>query len=228
MAKIKYARPPQKGPLQVPNCAELKLIWTTAQGTFENVFHTNLTAVGPLAPGVAESVFSALKANTATTALLPKLHSTWSLSGVHVKDLRAINLPTYVSTSGSIIGSSAGLFMPVDVALVVTLRTQYSGRGWVGRAYLGGVTQDNLLDSRHWQTGTAFNAIFTNFVQGVSSAANTGGIGPLGIMQRQLLPSPDPTAPPPYNQPRAAHLEPVTAYAIASNRVDSQRRRLGR
>lgn len=228
MAKIKYARPPQKGPIQVPNCAEVKVIWVTAQGTFENVYHTQLSAAGPLAQTVAEAVFSALKANAATTAFLTKVHTTWSLAAVHVKDLRAINMPTIISTGASVLGTSAGLFMPTDVALVVTLRTQYSGRGWVGRTYLGGITQDNLLDSRHWLNTGAFNSIMANYVNAISSATVSAGLGPLGVMQRQLLPSPDPTAPPPYNQPRAAHLEPVTSINIASNRVDSQRRRIGR
>jgi hypothetical protein len=193
--------------------------------TLVNVLHGNLTAAGPLNPGIAESIFSAIKAATSTTTWLTHLHTGISLTGVHVKDLRAAFNPTIESTGVSIPGTSTGGELPQDCASVATLRTAQSGRGFVGRAYLPGLTQDNLADSRHWNS--SLGPAMIAFMNGINTAMTAQGL-PWVLAQRALLANTDPNAPPPYNQPRQAAVIPITACAMADTRVDSQRKRLGR
>lgn len=227
MSKIKWARPPVGGPIRIDNCAAVTILWANGSAVFHNNFHASLVTAGPLNPTVAETIFSAIKANAATTAYLAKVHPTYTLAGVHVKDLRAYNNPTIASSGAAIPGTSAGQYMPTDVALAVTLRTQYSGRGFAGRIYLPGITQDNLADQRHWISTTAFQNLVLNFMNAINSAMTTN-IGSWVLGRIALAASPDPGAPPPYNQPRPADTIPIQKADFADFRVDSQRKRLGR
>lgn len=189
--------------------------------------HTALIPAGPLNPNTAETIFAALKANAGTTAFLAKVHPSYQISGVRVKDLRAANNPTLQSTGAAAVGASASTQLPTDVACVVTLRTAQSGRGFVGRIYVPGLAADQLSDSRHWLNTPAFDTIMTGFANAINAAA-TPSMGSWVIGQRALKANPDPAAPPPYNTARPANTIPIVAAAMADHRVDSQRKRLGR
>lgn len=225
MAKTKWARPPVGGPIVIPNCGQIAIQWTENGMTMLNVLHGALTAAGPLNPNVAETIFTAIKAAAATTTWLNHVSATASLSGVRVKDLRAANNPTILSTSAAINGTSAGPVSSQGNALVVTLKTAQSGRGYVGRVYLPGISNDNLADSRHYNS--ALNAPAVAFLNAINTAMTASGM-PWVIGQRALQASPEPGAPPPYNQIRQATTIPITQAAVVSDRIDSQRRRLGR
>lgn len=227
MSKIKWARPPVGGPIIIPNCAMGVIVWTASGETLHNVLHFSLIPAGPLNPSVAETIFSALKANAATTAWLAKIHPSYSLAGIRVKDLRAGNNPVLASTGVAIPGTSAASNMPTSAALVVTQRTAYSGRGFFGRSYLPGLASDQLSDARHYLTTGAFDTAAINFMNAIN-AAFSPNIGPWVLGQRALKASPDPNAPPPYNSPRPANTIPIQSVVVTDHRVDSQRKRLGR
>lgn len=220
-----YPRYPVPGPVVIPNCAQVSITWLQNSMVIMNVLHGNLTAAGPLNPNIAETIFSALKANAATTTWLTHVTTGMSLTGVRVKDLRAANNPTLLSTGVAVLGTGAGAAVPQDCALAVTLRTAFSGKGYVGRAYLGGLTVTDLADSRHWASGVQTPAI--NFMNAINSAMTASGL-PWVLAQRQLAGNPDPAAPPSQQQPRPAGVVPITAANLTDLRVDSQRRRLGR
>lgn len=222
-----YPRPPVKGPVVIPNCAEIKVLWTQGSLTLNNVFHGALTAAGPMNPAVAESIFSALKANTATTTWLGHLSTSISLSGVHVKDLRAANNPTLTSTGLPVLGTGTGSVLPQDNALVITLKTAFSGKGYVGRVYLPGLDSAQLADSRHWISTTVFDNAALGFVNAVNSAMTAQGL-PWVLGRRALQANTDPAAPPHLQQNRPADTIPIASAAVTDHRVDSQRRRLGR
>jgi hypothetical protein len=225
MANQHFPRPPVKGPVVIPNCAEVKLLWLQNGMQLANVLHGNLTAAGPLNPAVAESIFSAIKANAATLTWFGHLETGISLTHVHVKDLRAPNNPTIESTGLPLAGTSAGRFSAQDLALVVTLRTQFSGKGFFGRVYLPGITEDNLADTRHFAGAVSSPAIA--FLNGVNSAMTAQGL-PWVVAHRALQANTDPAAPPSQQQPRPAGVTPITAAVLTDLRIDSQRRRLGR
>jgi len=185
-----------------------------------------LSAAGPLNPAVAETIFSAGKANAATTAWLAHCSPSLSLSGVHVKDLRAANNPTLASTGASLAGTGTGAPLSQATAMAVTLRTAQSGRGFVGRVFLPGMVDSVLANARTFDEVVAGPAAVA-FVQGLQAAA-TASIGAPVLAQRQLLASTVAGAPPPYNSPRPANTIPITGVNIASPLVDTQRRRVGR
>lgn len=220
-----FPRLPVKGPVVIPNCAEVQIVWTQSQMTLKNVFHGNLTAAGPLSPNIAESIFSALKANAATTTWLGHLATGISLAAVHVKDLRAPYNPTILSTGLSIAGSASDAALPQDCALVVTLRTAQSGKGFVGRTYLPGLTVISLQDSRHFVA--TLKAPAEGFVNAINSAMTAQGL-PWVIGQRHLAANTDPAAPPSQQVPRNANVIPITKAEAINFRIDSQRKRLGR
>jgi hypothetical protein len=205
----------------------VKILWSQGGITLNNVFHSNLTAAGPLNPTAAESIFSAIKAAAATITWLGHLHTSIQLIGVHVKDLRAANNPTLISSGNATPGTGTGNMIPQDSALVVTLRTAFSGRGFVGRVYLPGLDSTNLADSRHFISTTVFDNAAIGFANAINTAM-TPQVGSWVLGRKHLLASPDPAAPPPYNSPRPADTIPITAAVLVDHRIDSQRKRLGR
>jgi len=226
MARTVFARPPQRGPIVIPNCALVRWVWQQNGVTLSINLFAQLSAAGPLNPAVAETIFSAGKANAATTAWLAHCSPSLSLSGVHVKDLRAANNPTLASTGASLAGTGTGAPLSQATAMAVTLRTAQSGRGFVGRVFLPGMVDSVLANARTFDEVVAGPAAVA-FVQGLQAAA-TASIGAPVLAQRQLLASTVAGAPPPYNSPRPANTIPITGVNIASPLVDTQRRRVGR
>ena len=224
MAKTVFARFPQRGPIVIPNCAMVAVIYTIAGMTIKNIYHGALTAAGPLNPNIAETIFSAIKASAGVTAWLALMSTELELTGVEVKDLRAPNNPTIPSTGAAIAGSGTGTPISAGSAIVVTLATQFSGRGFFGRSFLCGLTSSLLTDARHATQATGNAAVA--HVTAINSAMTASGL-PMVVAQRLLLASTNPSAPPPYNSNRPAGTLPVTAIRVTDLRLDSQRRRLG-
>jgi hypothetical protein len=218
------ARTPVKGPLIIPNCAEVKIVWQQNGVTLHNVFHSNLVPTGPINPTVAESIFSGIKAQTATTAWLAHVDPDCSLSGVEVKDLRAGNNAGILSSGPATTGTGTGRPLSQGTAMVITLKTAKSGPGFVGRAYLPGLDDSVLASARNFDE--TMLALGVAFVTGIQTVV-TPLVGQLVVAQRAL--NADPTSQnPAMQQPRAADVVPVTQIAFADTRVDSQRRRSGR
>jgi hypothetical protein len=192
-----------------------------------NVYHGQYSGA-PLGGTEANVIYQAIAANAATTAWLSRLDPDCVLTAVHVKDLRAANNPTLESTADAgHPGVSAGLAQSAGAALNVSLRTAKSGRGFFGRTYLAGITADNLVDSRHWDRAKLETASLA-YVNGVKSAmAGSGFI--MVVAQRALAANTDPNAPPSQQVARPANADnTVTGVKWTDDRVDSQRRRLGR
>lgn len=220
-----YPRPPVGGPIVIPNCAECKFLYTQGGMNVTNVLHGNLTAAGPLNPGIAESIFSAVKANAATTTWFTHLHTGFEFVGVEVKDLRTANQPGIESSGLSLSGTAADAAIPQDAALCVTLKTAFSGKGFFGRTYLGGLTIAAQADSRHFVSTLGPPAIA--FMNALNSAMTAQGL-PWVVAQRALLANTNPAAPPHQQQPRPAGVVPIVQAHVTDFRIDSQRRRLGR
>jgi hypothetical protein len=221
----KYPRPPQKGPLVIPNCAEVKLKFQQGGMAISNVLHGHLTAAGPLNPGIAESIFSAIKADPATATWFGHLAADVSFRGVDVKDLRAANNPTIESTGLPMSATGTGTPLPQSIAFVITLRTAFSGKGYFGRAYLIGLTQTDQQDSRHFVDTLGVPAIA--WLNAVNSAMTAQGL-PWVVAQRTLLANTDPAAPPAMQEMRPANVVPINQAVVTDYRMDSQRRRMGR
>jgi hypothetical protein len=188
------------------------------------VFHGALTAAGPHNPALAETLFSAFKANAGISGWYTgHIPASVSFTGVTVKDLRAGNNPTLASSGVSLVGSAAGTVTPGQSALVVTHRSALSGRAFRGRTYLSGLIQADMLDAHTWTGGAG--AAGVAFMQGVQSVMTANSI-PMVIAQQPL--GAGTTAGGAPLPARPAGTVPITSFDIANPRIDSQRRRLGR
>lgn len=217
------ARLPVAGPIVIPNGIEVALHWSHPSGTFRNVFHGTNSAAGPVNPGLASTLFSAIKANAATTTFFVHLHTTVQFVGVSIKDLRAPNNPELPSTGTALAGTGPDDPVAISNALVVTLRTAFAGKGFRGRVYLAGFTivaQDSM---KVWDTGVGTDAVA--FVEGIRTVLGTNNI-PMAVGQRALQAGSDVHGNP--MPARAAAVIPVISTDIANPRIDTQRRRLGR
>jgi hypothetical protein len=188
-----------------------------------NVLHGNLTVAGPINPASAETIFSAIKGNSATTALLAMLGPTAEFSGVAVKDMRTPNMGEYRSSSLPAPGTGTGTMIPLNGALVVTLRTAQSGQGFRGRVYIAGWESTALSGPLDF-TGAA-GAAAKAFVDGVNTVMTAQGI-PMVVAQRSLAAGTHHDGTPWAARPSG--VLPVISTDIANPRIDSQRRRLGR
>jgi hypothetical protein len=217
------SRPPTAPPIVIPNCIQVILRFSHAEGDWHNVIHGNLTAVGPINPGLAETLFSAFKANTGVSAWMAQVDTNASFSGVTVKDLRAGNNPTYLSTGLPLPGTGVGNALSLNAALVVTHRTAQSGRQFRGRSYLAGLVQTNLETMKRWSE--AAGTLGIGFMNGLQSVMTANSI-PMVIAHKRLMAGTDSAGRPLDERP--ANVVPITSFEIASARVDSQRKRLGR
>lgn len=216
------ARLPAPGPVVIPNCGQVRLLWTQNSVNWSVVLHGNLTAAGPLNPGIAESIFSAIKAAAGTTTWLGMVHPSASFIGVQVKDLRAPNNPTILSSGAAAPGTAAGVPVSQGTAMCITLNTAFAGKGFRGRAYLGGLAEATLADARHF-TGPAQTA-GVGFIQAVQTATTAQGL-PLVVAQRALQAGT--TSSGAQLPARPAGVVPVTQIVTVGTRIDSQRKRLG-
>lgn len=218
------SRPKTPPPIIIPNCVQISLVFTATGRTIHNVLHGLTTAQGPLNPALATNIFAALKANTSFTAWMSgHVHTSVSFTGVAVKDMRAGNNPTLASSGTALVGGAAGTALPYSSALVVTLRTQFSGKQWRGRVYLGGLTTADMADPRTW-SGTAGTAAVA-MVNGIDAVFTTQQM-PLALAQKLLIEGTDKHGNP--LPRREAHCEDVISVDIANPRIDTQRNRLGR
>lgn len=225
MTNQRYPRPPVKGPVVIPNGMSVKFNYTYAGQRISNVMHGTITT-GPVNPTIAETIMQNLLSSAGFTTWMTHIHPSCIFTGVWCKDLRSPYQPTLTnSTLTSHPGTSTGTEMSSNAALVMTLHTAQSGKGFFGRQYLAGITQDNLADARHW--ATTLNAPAMGYINAIFSAMLAGGVT-WGVGQRALQANTTPGAPPNLAVARAASIIPGTNASLTDFRVDSQRRRLGK
>lgn len=215
------ARTPVKGPVVIPNCAEVLVNYTQNGQRMSNVFHGALTAAGPINPNMGETIFSAIKAAAATTTWLTHVDPACSIVGVTVKDLRAPNNTAVESSSGGVPGTGTGSPLSQGSALCITGLTNQSGRGFRGRTYLPGLESASMTSARLVTQATADAGVA--YVGAINNAMTASGL-PMVIAQRALNADPAPGGLPARN----ATTVPVTGFVARDLRIDSQRRRLGR
>lgn len=212
------------GPIVIPNAIQVRLVWTLPNTkVVYNVLHGSVAGGFSATAGVADAVFTALKAHASWTAWRARLSSGVSISGVDLRDLRAPNLPIVPSSTAAVAGTGAGVALPPGDALVVTLRTAGAGRGFRGRVYLPGLDSTALAAGGVAAAGTMTDA--AAFITAVQSVLAASAIT-LAIAQpaRQLYTGSTGAVHP----ARSAGIVPVTAITVRNNIIDHQRRRAGR
>jgi hypothetical protein len=216
------ARLPVVGPIRIPSTFEAKLLWTDGEGEWSNVFHFRYSTPPTFGTALADSIFTSMKSAATASGILAQLATDTSMIGVEIKDLNAINQPSYPSTGAPLAGTGALAPLALSLSVEVTLRTAQSGKGFVGRKYFAGLDQVAQLNGRHFTqaAGTAFQA-FVDAIR-VTPPANSA----LAIAQRALQAGSDSHGNP--MPARPADSIPVIRIDLVDTRFDSQRRRLGR
>lgn len=210
------------GALVIPAGIEVNLLWTCANGkTARNTLGGSVASGFSATAVIAEAVRAAIVASGAWTAWAARLHSTVSFAGVELRDLRSANLPLVQSTGAAAPGTGAGLALPSQDALVVTLRTALAGRANRGRVYLVGFDSGTLVAATgSASAGTLTDA--TSFITEVQTALGASGIT-LAIKHpaRAAYTGKRGAAIP----ARSAGMVPVTEIVCRDAIFDSQRRR---
>lgn len=217
------ARVPVAGPVVIPAAIQLKMEWVNGSRAFSNILHGTYAGTRPVPPTLAETVFSAIKAASSTTAWMTHLPAEVEFTGVSLKDLNTQHQVDNPSNSGAALGTAAGLASPLNTALVVTLTTAQSGSGFRGRVYLAGMVNEDQQSSTLWSA--AVGAAAVAFVQGIQGVMLANGM-PMAIGQHALNAGTHHDGSP--WEARPAAIVPVTGVSIRNPRIDTQRRRLGR
>lgn len=163
------------GPLVAPSTVQVRLGWSLPNTkVVHNVLHASCAGGFTATSTIAEAIFSAIKADGAWTAYKAKLNAGVSFVSVDLRDQRSANLPIVASTSGSSAGTGAGVALPEQDALVVSLRTDFAGRGFRGRVYLPGFDSTAVAAGGVAAAGTMTAAV--DFVTAVEAAMAASGL----------------------------------------------------
>lgn len=187
-----------------------------------NLFHYRVDAAGPYGAlelnAVAQGIFKNFTAN-----LYTHLSNELVAYQATAKDLSALDggEVTYVPSTGSVIGGVASPSLPANCALVLSWHEFISYRGGHPRTYLAGIGESMRVDPQHvgGSTYTDLAAAASVFLHDVNAntAWDTPEPGHMAVVH--------------YSRARVALDPPETAQILSvsvNNRIDSQRRRLGR
>ena len=221
------ARPPKPGPIMIPSTAEIVMNWglgaQPGEIQWRNVLHAKYTTVPAFGPGLADDLFDAFSVGFTSSGWQQLVHNVYALLSVWVKDLNSAYQPYYLSSGVELDGTGATAAAPESVAIVVTHQTAKAGAQWRGRSYLGGLDSIVLLDGKHHTVDAGNKAVA--FMEAVRNAIGASNMQ-MAVAQRELLAGQDAHGNP--LGPRSANSEPITSMRLVNNRLDTQRKRLGR
>lgn len=162
---------------------------------------------------LANTLDTAIKASITSTNYVAAMAPIASLVSCSIRDIRSANQPEIVGVGAPVLGTAAteSNILPLQTALVITLRTALAGRRFRGRVYLAG-----FAESHNTATGSANGATAAvNFITGIKSALTSSGLD-LGVVSR-----PQPELPTPW----AGQVNTVQSIVARDTAWDTQRRR---
>lgn len=176
----------------IPNCAEVRLIWELEGVPWAvNVLHYQ--GVGGNFPGTvananAIAAFIADKANDnhPTVSFQASLTDNVRLAQVGLRDIGVANQPeVFNDTTPIFTGTNTGDPIPVQTALVATLRTALAGRSYRGRIYWGGFGEGS--NTTGGQPTAALATIMQGFTSTLVTLTGIAGGAKLVVASRKLL-----------------------------------------
>lgn len=156
--------------LQIPNAAQLRLLWNINSALAVNVIGASHAGTVVFNQALAEALGSAIKA-AFTTHLAARCSTACQLVRVGIRSLSSPNLQEWRDTGAAVAGSAVGDPLPGSVACCVTVRTGRSGKSYRGRVFLPGWSEAENLATGASATGTGTAAVA--FMQAVNSALQT-------------------------------------------------------
>ena len=209
------------GPKIIPNTAQIKLNWSLTDGRIaHNFLYANYTGSPAFTNTIAQQVYAALIAGAGWTGMAAFIASTTSLTGVSLLDIRSSAGHEFNSTGAAAPGTAAGVALPDEVAICVTLGTANRGPSGRGRIYLPGWASGAAGTSGTINAATV--SAITAWLNNVGTAVGIIGGMVLALPARQAYTSPVTGRQFPA---RAAGNVPITTLAVRDNHWDSQRRR---
>lgn len=162
------------GPVVVPSCAQIVLRFNLPAGkTAHTVLYGRYAGSFAGSPTQAQAIFAALSTGANWTAIQTRLHTATSFAGVDLRDVNTPNAPLISSTGAPVPGTGTGGLLPDESAIVVTLRTAFTGPGYRGRAYFSG--WDALQVAAGGGIAAALMTALQNWAQGFTSVFSGQG-----------------------------------------------------
>src|SRR5215471_4977412 len=127
------------GPKIVTNCAEISLLFTLGSGKVGHiVLGGRYTPPFAGTAAQANAILAALTGSAAWTTLAAHISPQTSLHQVTIRNIHIAEQPVIPSAITEHVGTSTGIDMPNEVALVISLGTGLSGPRYRGRMYVPG------------------------------------------------------------------------------------------
>lgn len=210
------------GPVVLGNAVRVMPLWQLPDGKLaRNVVGGIKGSFTVASSAVAEAIRAAWIANANWAPMIARMAPSVSFVGIEIQDLQQAGNPIFRSTGTAIAGTSAGIALPDEVALVLTLRTARVGRQWRGRLYQPGWTSTDLGSGGVAATA-AINAL-TGYAGCVIAGLAAGGLT-WGLIKPARQAYTSPTTGVSYPA-RAASIEPIVTTTVRDNHWDTQRRR---
>lgn len=192
--------------LVIPDTVRVSLVWALTGVEFAvNVIHYIVPPGQVVSNATATDLANDIQNPFVSGALDTFISEEVDLSRITVRDIRTANLPEFGATTVAP-GTSASQVLPLQIALVATLRTALAGRSYRGRFYMPGFAENaNLADGTC--DGAASSALET-WLTAISSPTVQGNLWSLAVMS-----------------PTLGESNPVTAIDVRDNVWDTQRRR---
>lgn len=206
----------------IPNCTEVILLWTTDTGQVVfNVMHARYVPPFNLTSTTANQLLSGFTTGSGWETMSTFMANTGGLAIVRLRDVNQVDQPLISSSAGGDVGSSASPALPLETAMVVTLRTGKAGRANRGRVYVPGWAT-NALGAGNTIAAAAVTATATWFTSTVRPTMLSAGLTLcIGHVARQAYTGSTGTAHP----ARPAGTVDVTDSLVRDNHWDTQRRR---
>jgi len=119
----------------IPNCIQIRLLWTVDANLAINVLNTSHAGTVPVNQALANSLGASIK-TAFTNNLALHYRSSAALQRIGVRDMSAPNQPEFLDTNPGVGGTGVGDSLPANVAMCITHRTAKSGKSFRGRTYL--------------------------------------------------------------------------------------------
>ena len=156
----------------IPTTHGVEVVVKGHQGTVPvvNVYHVDAGAA------VTETVLEGVEAvfsDWMTGTLLPSLSSTFTLDTITAKDISVANGSEFTETftTGNV-GGASGAPVAANAALVVSQRTNKTGRSFRGRTYVGALPASQQQDEHNMETTYAAGILdeFGDLIDALQSA----------------------------------------------------------
>jgi hypothetical protein len=167
------------GPVFINGVAAIRLFWRLKNGKLAfNVLHGKIEGSPITTQAAVDTLFTNIKGALSDSGLLAALDVETILQKVGYRNMSSdspgVGYAEIISAGTEMPGTaSGGSSLPAQIALVVSLRTAFSGQANRGRCYLGGFNTGAQDLAGRVQGGVADNAV--DFLEGVQSALDTAG-----------------------------------------------------